>query len=52
MKFRLTMILFDWSPLVVVQMLQMLQMPENNPQRLDNVSLNEKKIEKRLFQSC
>ena len=28
MKFRLTMILFDWSPLVVVQMLQM---PENNP---------------------
>lgn len=49
MKFRLTMILFDWSPLVVVQMLQM---PENNPQRLDNVSLNEKKFEKRLLQSC
>ena len=49
MKFRLTMILFDWSPPVVVQMLQM---PENNPQILDKVSLNEKKFEKRLFQSC
>lgn len=46
MKFRLTMILFDWSPLVVVQMLQM---PENNPQRLDNVSLNEKNLRKDFF---
>lgn len=46
MKFRLTMILFDWSPLVVVQMLQIL---ENNPQRLDNISLTEKKIGEKTF---